>query len=152
MLEYDPNLIVEDDVDMDNESEEEEGWGGSEGSDTGEVNLDDNSWKVRKAACLLLDTIIITNTGSFRKIYTEIVDLLMKRLNERESNVKNYVIKAIATLLKTVEPSSILETPGFVRTMTSQVCQNEISESSGIGTETDNFISDKIELLIIAVA
>lgn len=51
--------------------------------------VDDDSWKVRKAACQLLENIISTNTGSFRTIYTEIVDLLMKRLSERDTNVKN---------------------------------------------------------------
>jgi len=53
------------------------------------VIVDDDSWKVRKAACQLLENIISTNVGTFRTIYTEIVDLLMKRLSERDTNVKN---------------------------------------------------------------
>jgi len=91
------------------------------------VAVDDNSWKVRKAACLLLENIISTNTGSFRMIYTEVVDLLMKRLNERDTNVKNYIIKAIATLLKTVEPQSNFELPGFQN--------NDSSSKQGYGTD-----------------
>jgi len=54
-------------------------------------------------------------------------------------------------LLKTVEPSSNLEEPGFVRTMTGQV-----NKSSGLAsinrTETENFISEKISKLIEAVS
>jgi len=145
MLIYDPNFLGNTEIKSDEESDND-AW--SVDSDVDPViAVDDNSWKVRKAASLLLDTIISTHTGSFRIIYSEVIDLLITRINERDLNVKNYIIKSIASLLKTVKPSSDFEMPGFARTLTDQVNKENVPMIIS-RTFTEDSISEKIKSII----
>jgi len=143
MLVYDPNYLGNSEIKSDEESDDD-AWS----IDSEPVILvDDNSWKVRKAASLLLDTIISTHTGSFRIIYSDVIDLLITRIDERDLNVKNYIIKSIASLLKTVKPSSDFELPGFCRTITDQVSKENVPMGMS-RTLTEDSISDKIKAII----
>jgi len=146
MLEYDPNYIGDYET-IDEEESDEGGWDAGSEPD---IAVDDNSWKVRKAASLLLDTVISTHTGSFKIIYNEVADLLIKRINERDSDVKNCIIKTMSSLLKTIKPSSELESPGFTRTLTIDVTKVNVPIEIARSESVNNFrekISSVIETI-----
>lgn len=135
--------------------DEDEDWAGwdDEDEDYNNAALEDDSWKVRRAAAGILESIILTRVDCFKILYNDIAELLTRRLNERESSVKSCVIKTISSLLKTVEPEADFEEPGFVRTMTQQVTKrSSTSEEMDIRTESQKFIEDKIVPVIEAIA
>lgn len=91
----------------DDEPMEEEGDGWSDdGVDVGGAgeNDDDSSWKVRRSAVKLIDSIIISRPDMLREVYQKYASLLASRFKERDENVKINILETFRTLLK----SSIL--------------------------------------------
>merc|ERR1712000_144238 len=97
------------------------------------------------------DTAISTHTGNFKIIYNEVADLLIKRINERDSDVKNCIIKTMSSLLKTIKPSSELESPGFTRTLTIDVTKVNVPIEIA-RSESVNIFREKIRSVIETVS
>lgn len=104
-LKYDPNYAMddddedmdedEDDLDMDEEFEEDDGF---------EDGDDDASWKVRRCAAKALYTLIATRAGGDLLengvLYRDAAEPLIKRIDEREENVRLEVLSALALLVR----------------------------------------------------
>lgn len=106
-LKYDPNYATNDDddedmddegddeLDMDDEFEEDDGF---------EDGDDDASWKVRRCAAKALYTLIATRgSGDLLEngvLYRDAAEPLIKRIDEREENVRLEVISAFALLVR----------------------------------------------------
>jgi cullin-associated NEDD8-dissociated protein 1 len=101
---FDPNYDYSafDDAPME---EEEDGWS-DDGMDVGGAGEDDDdsSWKVRRAAVKLIDSIIVSRPDMLREVYQKYAKLLASRFKERDDNVKINIFDTFQTLLK----SSIL--------------------------------------------
>jgi hypothetical protein len=101
---FDPNYDYSayDDVPMEDEGD---GWS-DDGMDVGGAGEDDDdsSWKVRRAAVKLIDSIILSRPDKLRDVYQRYARLLAERFKERDENVKINVLETFRTLLK----SSIL--------------------------------------------
>lgn len=101
---FDPNYdySVGDDVAMEDDGD---GWPDDD-IDAGAVGEDDDdsSWKVRRAAVKLIDSIIVSRPDMLRKVYQTYARLLADRFKERDENVKCGILETFRTLLK----SSIL--------------------------------------------
>jgi len=101
---FDPNYdySASGDVDMDDDNG---GWGDDD-LDAGAMGEDDDdsSWKVRRAAVKLIDSIVISRPDMLRKVYQTYASLLAERFKERDENVKCNILETFRTLLK----SSIL--------------------------------------------
>jgi cullin-associated NEDD8-dissociated protein 1 len=105
-LKYDPNYAVDDDEDMDvddgngDEDEDDE----FEDDDGFEDDDDDASWKVRRCAAKALYTFISTRgSGDLLEngvLYNQAAPHLIKRIDEREENVRLEVISALALLVR----------------------------------------------------
>lgn len=83
---------------MDND---DEGWPDEE-IDAGAMaeDDDDSSWKVRRAAVKLIDSIIVSRPDMLRKVYQTYARLLAERFKERDENVKCGIMETFRTLLK----------------------------------------------------
>lgn len=105
-LKYDPNYAVddddedmdedaEDDLEMDDEFEDDDGF---------EDGDDDASWKVRRCAAKALYTLIATRaSGDLLEngvLYRDAAEPLIKRIDEREENVRLEVLSALALLVR----------------------------------------------------
>ena len=105
-LRYDPNYAVDDDdMDVDEEDEEEEDEDDEFDADDGfEDDDDDASWKVRRCAAKTLYTLIATRgSGDLLEsgvLYSQAAPPLIKRIDEREENVRLEVISALALLVR----------------------------------------------------
>uniref|UniRef100_A0AC34QER3 TATA-binding protein interacting (TIP20) domain-containing protein n=1 Tax=Panagrolaimus sp. JU765 TaxID=591449 RepID=A0AC34QER3_9BILA len=110
-LSYDPNYSYdsdnEDAMDIDDEKE-----GGSDDDDASDYSDDDDvSWKVRRAAAKCIEAIITYRTNCLHENYITFGPLLIKRLNEREDNVKQDILNAYMALLEQTRvllPDSIM--------------------------------------------
>lgn len=136
LISYDPNSAVDEDAD---EMEVEEG---------GKINIllhnlnslldegdddewemydsDDTSWKVRRAAVQVTDTLILVHPQILRELAETVFDKLVKRFKEREQNVKLDVFNTLTDFLKMMVYSDerrdgdenleeILDRPALVR-------------------------------------
>lgn len=101
---FDPNYEYIDDTDVQID-DAEEGWGDDD-IDTGAAGQDDDdsSWKIRRAAVKLIDSIIVSRPDMLRRVYQTYTKLLADRFKERDENVKCAILETFRTLLK----SSIL--------------------------------------------
>ena len=105
-LKYDPNYnMQEDDDDMEVEDdEEEEEEDEFEDDDFGDDDDDDASWKVRRCAAKALYTLIATRgSGDLLDngvLYAQAAPSLIKRVDEREENVRLEVISTIGLLVR----------------------------------------------------
>lgn len=96
---FDPNYdySATEDVAM----EDDFGWP-DEDIDAGAMGEDDDdtSWKVRRAAIKLIDSIILARPDILRKDYQAYARLLADRFKERDENVKCNILETFRTLLK----------------------------------------------------
>jgi hypothetical protein len=129
-------LIAHEETEMDVDGEDEghadwedEGdgdWG--EGFDNVLVSEDsDSTWKVRLASIYILSAFIETKSDIFRSKFSQVFDLIMKRMEERDLNVRSEVFKAFCLLLRVSsgiesridDSDDIPDQPKFFRQMTS---------------------------------
>ncbi|PNP45918.1 hypothetical protein TGAM01_v204331 [Trichoderma gamsii] len=104
-LKYDPNYAVDDDEDMDVDEEEEDDQDDEFEDDDGfEDDDDDASWKVRRCAAKAIYTLISTRgSGDLLDngvLYNQAAPQLVKRIEEREENVRLEVISALSLLIR----------------------------------------------------
>lgn len=105
-LKYDPNYSMDDDDDMDLDEEEEDADEDDEfdADDGFEDDDDDASWKVRRCAAKTLYTLISTRgSGDLLDngvLYNKAAPLLVKRIDEREENVRLEIISALSLLVR----------------------------------------------------
>ncbi|EFY87885.1 cullin binding protein CanA [Metarhizium acridum CQMa 102] len=106
-LKYDPNYAVDeedDDVDMDEDEDQEDEDDGFDADDGFEDDDDDASWKVRRCAAKALYTLISTRgSGDLLDngvLYSQAAPSLIKRIDEREENVRLEIISALALLIR----------------------------------------------------
>ena len=107
-LKYDPNYAMDDDEDDDemddddDEDEDEDDFDADDGLD--DDDDDDASWKVRRCAAKTLYTFIATRgSGDLLEngvLYSKTAPSLIKRIEEREENVRLEVISALALLVR----------------------------------------------------
>ncbi|ENH68791.1 Cullin-associated NEDD8-dissociated protein 1 [Fusarium oxysporum f. sp. cubense race 1] len=106
-LKYDPNYNVDDeDEDMEDEEEDEEMDEDDEfdADDGFEDDDDDASWKVRRCAAKTIYTVISTRgSGDLLEngvLYNQTAPHLIKRISEREENVRLEIISALSLLVR----------------------------------------------------
>jgi cullin-associated NEDD8-dissociated protein 1 len=108
LIGYDPNYNP--DVMMGEEDGNFEEWGGTEE----EQMEDDASWKVRRAAIKLLDTLIKYRYDKVKPKFDKVLSKIVERLGERESNIKCLLLDTFIDLINgvvvsTVHPSDALD-------------------------------------------
>ncbi|KPM36869.1 Cullin-associated NEDD8-dissociated protein 1, C-terminal part [Neonectria ditissima] len=115
-IKYDPNYSMDDDNDdmeMDEDEEEVEEDDEFDADDGFEDDDDDASWKVRRCAAKTLYTLISTRgSGDLLEngvLYSQAAPLLIKRIDEREENVRLEIISALSLLVR--KTGEGLETP-----------------------------------------
>ncbi|KAL6913764.1 hypothetical protein FSST1_011524 [Fusarium sambucinum] len=105
-LKYDPNYNVDDeDEDMEDEEDDDETDDDDEFDDDGfEDDDDDASWKVRRCAAKTIYILISTRgSGDLLEngvLYNQTAPSLIKRIAEREENVRLEVISALSLLVR----------------------------------------------------
>ncbi|KAF4589641.1 cullin binding protein CanA [Ophiocordyceps camponoti-floridani] len=106
-IKYDPNYAVDgDDMDVDNGDgdEEEDEYDAFEDDGLDDDDDDDASWKVRRCAVKALYTLIATRgSGDLLDngvLYSQAAPMLIKRVEEREENVRLEVISALSLLVR----------------------------------------------------
>ncbi|KAK2608752.1 hypothetical protein QQS21_002741 [Conoideocrella luteorostrata] len=107
-LKYDPNYTVDDedddDVDMDEDEDGDEQDDEFDADDGFEADDDDASWKVRRCAAKMLYTLIATcGSGNLLDngvLYKQAAPPLIRRIDEREENVRLEIISALALLAR----------------------------------------------------
>ncbi|KAH7318176.1 armadillo-type protein [Stachybotrys elegans] len=103
-LKYDPNRAMDDDEDMDMDEDEDEE--DDEFEDDGGFDDDDEdaSWKVRRCAAKTIYTLISTRgNGDLLDngvLYSQCAPPLVRRIDEREENVRLEVISALSLLVR----------------------------------------------------
>lgn len=151
-LKYDPNYAVDEDEEMEEEVEEDEEDDDDEfdADDGFEDDDDDASWKVRRCAAKALYTLISTrgsgdllDTGV---LYNQAAPSLVKRIDEREENVRLEVISALSLLVrKTGEGLHTTELPfdDFESEVASQapISRKRRRQSSGGSSSVSVFMS-----------
>jgi len=103
---FDPNYDYSALGDAPMEEDAGDGWS-DDGMDVGGAGEedDDSSWKVRRAAVKLIDSIVISRPDMLREVYQKYAKLLADRFKERDENVKINIFETFRTLIK----SSILQ-------------------------------------------
>jgi cullin-associated NEDD8-dissociated protein 1 len=97
LISYDPNSAVDDEGDMEIEE------GGDDGDDEWDMyDSDDTSWKVRRAAVQVTNTLILVHPQVLRDLAESVFDKLVKRFREREQNVKLDVFNTLTDFLKMI--------------------------------------------------
>lgn len=154
-LKFDPNYTVDDDDDEDMEEEEDED---DEMEDDDEFDADDGfedddddaSWKVRRCAAKALYTLIATRaSGDLLEngiLYAQAASPLIKRIDEREENVRLEVISALALLIrKTGEGLHTVNLPfdDFEPEFVAQIpiSRKRRRQSSGGGSNASKFLA-----------
>lgn len=106
-LKYDPNYVVDDDDEMEedeDEDDEDDDEDEFDADDGFEDDDDDASWKVRRCAAKALYTLISTRaSGDLLDngvLYSQAAPSLIKRIDEREENVRLEVLSALSLLVR----------------------------------------------------
>lgn len=107
-LKFDPNYAVNDDDDEDMEEDDEDDFGDDDdefdADDGFEDDDDDASWKVRRCAAKAIYTLISTRgSGDLLEngvLYSQAAPSLIKRMDEREENVRLEVVSALSLLVR----------------------------------------------------
>ena len=99
LISYDPNYSY-----AEEEMEEDEDWGSDfeESEELSDAGIDDSSWKVRRAAVHVLDSIIRSRPEKLSEYYSQLVDKLVERFREREENVKLDIFKTFSGLIRSI--------------------------------------------------
>jgi len=98
LISYDPNSAVDDDGEMEIEEGDEE----EDDEEWDMYDSDDTSWKVRRAAVQVTDTIILVHPQILRELAESVFDKLIRRFREREQNVKLDVFNTLTDFLKMI--------------------------------------------------
>ncbi|CAM1507943.1 Fc.00g047910.m01.CDS01 [Cosmosporella sp. VM-42] len=106
-LKYDPNYAADDDdedMELDEEEEDVDEDDEFDADDGFEDDDDDASWKVRRCAAKTIYTLISTRgSGDLLEngvLYNQAAPLLVKRVDEREENVRLEIISALSLLVR----------------------------------------------------
>lgn len=106
-LKYDPNYAADDDEDMEDEEDEDEDLDDEDdefdADDGFEEDDDDASWKVRRCAAKAIYTLIATRgSGDLLEngVLYNSAPKLVKRMEEREENVRLEIISALSLLVR----------------------------------------------------
>lgn len=100
-ISFDPNLADDGDAEMDADSAGEfDDYDDdfSDGDDYGDE--EDMSWKVRRAACLLVAALVQAFPDLAAPLYAECRPVLLKRFSEREESVRLDVFAALSALVR----------------------------------------------------
>lgn len=99
-LKYDPNYADDDDEDEQMETDEDDDDDFLDDDEDGVYSDDEDlSWKVRRASAKVFVSLFATQSQLLYKFHQELAPLLIRRLSEREENVRIEVIQAYITLL-----------------------------------------------------
>lgn len=106
-LKYEPNYTgddEDDEMEIDEDEEEEDDDDEFDADDGFEDDDDDASWKVRRCAAKTIYTLVSTRgSGDLLEngvLYSQAAPLLVKRIDEREENVRLEVISALSLLVR----------------------------------------------------
>lgn len=151
-LKYDPNYAVDDDdEEMEDEDDDEMNDEDDEfdADDGFEDDDDDASWKVRRCAAKAIYTLISTRgSGDLLEngiLYSQAAPTLVKRIDEREENVRLEVISALSLLVRKtgeglhtvslafddLEPDTVVQAP---------ISRKRRRQSSGGGSSMSKFL------------
>ncbi|KAI9179130.1 hypothetical protein H9P43_005792 [Blastocladiella emersonii ATCC 22665] len=99
-----PMETDDDEAGDDGDDEDYGDFGGDDDDEYGEGYSDDEdmSWKVRRAAARLLNTVLATRPDLAARLVAEVGPTLTRRFEEREEGVRNEVLGTYATLLRQV--------------------------------------------------
>lgn len=99
---YDPNLADTGDVNMEGSDGDyyDDGDDGGEYDDDEYNDDEDTSWKVRRAACLLVVALVAAYPEHAAALYSQCRPTLQARFKEREESVKLDVFVAYSTLVR----------------------------------------------------
>ncbi|KAK0411409.1 hypothetical protein QR680_005641 [Steinernema hermaphroditum] len=101
-IRFDPNF----NDDADDEDEQMETDGDSEGSDLDDYSDDeDMSWKVRRASAKCIQALLVTRRSELVQSIRDLGSVLILRMKEREENVRIDVFQSYVSLLKEVRTS-----------------------------------------------
>lgn len=152
-LKYDPNYAVdEDDEDMDVDEDDEDADDDDEfdADDGFEDDDEDASWKVRRCAAKTIYTLISTRgSGDLLEngvLYSQAAPSLVKRIDEREENVRLEVISALSLLIRKTGEGLQLDNAAFEELEQDTLVQVPLSrkrrrQSSGGGGSVAQFMS-----------
>ncbi|KAF4120673.1 cullin-associated NEDD8-dissociated protein 1 [Geosmithia morbida] len=155
-LRYDPNYAVDDDDDV-GMDDDDDGGGGDDQEEDDEFDQDDGfedddddaSWKVRRCAAKTLYTLVATRgSGDLLEngvLYNRAAPHLIKRIDEREENVRLEVISALALLVRKtgegihahelspdgIEPDSVSQAPNSRKRRRQSSAAGTVSEPVG---------------------
>ncbi len=146
-LKFDPNYAVDEDEEMDDDADEEE----EDDDDDEEFDADDGfedddddaSWKVRRCAAKAIYTLVATRgSGDLLEngvLYNAAAPTLVKRMDEREENVRLEVISALSLLVRKTGEGLHTESIAFDELEPDLVVQMPVSrkrrrQSSGGGS------------------
>lgn len=100
---YDPNYVYNDDEGEDENMDEDEddgGWGDDYSDDGGMAEDDDDtSWKVRRSAVAIIDTVLKTRPDKVKHIINLYSNLLIDRVKERVDDVKIQILNTLQAMI-----------------------------------------------------
>ena len=105
-ISYDPNITQDDDEEMRGiqSDVEEDGEGDEDYEEEGIISDDDDaSWKIRRCAAKVVNTIILTRSDDLLDngvLYQKVAPVLIDRFREREENVRNEILNTLACLIR----------------------------------------------------
>lgn len=82
------------------EDEEDDGGWGSDDFDEDLNDDDDTAWKVRKSSIKIIDALITSCQSELKEYWIQYIDLMSKRFNERDDNVKLDLLMTFQNLVK----------------------------------------------------
>lgn len=151
-LKYDPNYAVDDDdeeMEDDDDDEMEDEDDEFDADDGFEDDDDDASWKVRRCAAKAIYTLISTRgSGDLLEngvLYNKAAPTLVKRIDEREENVRLEIISALSLLVRKTGEGLHTVSLAFDELESDPVAQAPISrkrrrQSSGGGSSMSKFL------------
>ncbi|PPJ50394.1 hypothetical protein CBER1_06986 [Cercospora berteroae] len=108
-LKYEPNVLDDDDEDMEEEQEEDDEFADEDfEEETGFEDEDDVSWKVRRDSAKALRALVGMLDAKDPVIFGQIAPALISRFKEREESVRNEVVNTLAFLITKTGTSKTL--------------------------------------------
>lgn len=108
-LKYEPNVLDDDDEDMEEEQEEDDEFADEDfEEETGFEDEDDVSWKVRRDSAKALRALVGMLDAKDPAIFGQIAPALISRFKEREESVRNEVVNTLAFLITKTGASKTL--------------------------------------------